>query len=243
MRLKLVAIFVVCSFFHAGLVASPQQLPSDPQASDILRQMVGALGGDSLRQTITDSIAYATVTLFGTEGKTIRSLVIKTKTPGKLRYELTADGTTTIYIYDTGQGVVIRDAEVRRLPYEQSYRADAWHLPLVAGICDSIQQQKHGAYQGLALYGKVAAHQIAFVDQSPSNPFSTPGGSQDTLLLFVDPRTFLPIALRRVYPVRAQSREVTTEEYQFADYRRVGGTLAPFSITLLSDGVSRKSVV
>jgi len=208
------------------LIAGLLQVPARAQAEkDILEKMIKAMGGREALAEIKDTRITGTIEIlqYGMNAP----MTMYQKEPDKYRMELEVMGMSMITVYD-GQKAMMTNpqtGEIIELPVDQakSFRRQA------LGNDATLHPEKYGitySYKGEeTLDGK----KYFVLEQKFQDG--------DLVTIYLDSATYLPYK-QKSKALGPTGTEVESESI-LSDYRKVGKTMAPFSITVLQSGVEQ----
>ncbi len=230
------SLFLLSLLFPSALAAQQPPPQRDPQALTILSQSCAVMGVALGQASVTGSLARGTVTIHGKNQDQQKSIVIKTKGSSKVRYE-TPEGTNTlVFVINQGNGWYTRGGSIRRVPYAQSQRADIWHMPILSRVVIGGSRILSIEYRGLVPFGVSTAHSIAIIEEPPFGRTRSQPQTNDTILVFVDSHSLLPLAVRYLWVRDDATKTTEVQEYEFSDYQRIATVLVPFTVTHTIEG-------
>jgi outer membrane lipoprotein-sorting protein len=218
MKKKFVALFT-------GLVLMGfLMLPGLAQTEkDILENMIKALGGRQTLSEIKDTRISGTIEIiqYGMNAP----MTIYQKEPNKYRMEMEIMGMSMIQVFD-GQKAMMTNpqtGEVMELPPDQTN--DMMRQAL--GNDATLHPEKYGISYTFKGKEEVNGRQCLILEQKFQDGF--------TSTFYLDANTYLP------YKSKSKSLSPTGSEVEseiiFSDYRKVGNTMAAFSMAIYQEGV------
>ncbi|MCR4408967.1 MAG: hypothetical protein QHH43_01405 [Candidatus Saccharicenans sp.] len=207
-------LLMVLAFSRPGLAQTEK---------DILENMIKALGGREVLSGIKDTRMSGTMEIIQYGMST--PFTMYQKEPDKSRTEIEVMGMSIIQVYDGQKAMVTnpQTGEVMELTPDQSEQMRRQAL----GNSATLNPEKFGityTYKGKEEVNGKTCHVL---EQKFSNG--------DTATVYVDATTFLPYKTR-TKTLSPSGGEVEAEQV-LADYRKVDGTMAAFSITVFHGGV------
>lgn len=227
--MKRLFIFGIISLFVFGMIAAPelgvqaQEKKSDPKAMKIIEQMIEAIGGRKVMQSVTDMNATGTMELVqqGMEA----SVTIMTKQPDKFRLDIEVMGMSITQAFDGENG---------------------WYTnPQTGSVEDmtgeQLEEMKRQAI-GDETYLNPEKHGIVFVYKGQEKLEDT---DHDVLLMtyadgtevtmYLDSKTHLVYKTISIQPNAMTGVEAEVESYT-TEYKEVDNMMAAFNITQYMDG-------
>lgn len=205
------------------------QLPARAQAEkDILEKMIKALGGREALAEIKDTRMTGNIEIlqYGMNAP----VTIYQKEPDKYRMELEVMGMSMITVYD-GQKAMMTNpqtGEVLELPADQakSFRRQA------LGNDATLHPEKYGITYTFKGEETIDGKKYLVLEQKFQDG--------DLATIYLDATTYLP------YKSKSKALGPTGTEIEsesiMSDYRKVGKTMVPFSISILQSGVEQMKI-
>ncbi len=227
--MKRLFIFGIIGLLVFGTMAAPemgilaQEKKSDPQAMKIIEQMIEAMGGRKVMQSVKDMTATGTMELIqqGMEA----SVTMMTKQPSKFRLDIEIMGMSITQAFDGENG---------------------WYTNPQTGAVDDmtgdqLEEMKRQAI-GDETYLNPEKHGIVFAFKGQEKLEET---DYDALLMtyldgtevtmYLDSKTHLVYKTISIQPNAMTGVEAEVESYT-TDYQKVDNMMAAFNITQYMDG-------
>jgi hypothetical protein len=206
------------------LAAAPslaQKSESDAQGLMIVKQTIDAVGGLDLLSSVRDFKGAGTITYHWAE-EVQGTVEMKGKGRSSFRLDASLPSGVRSTIVHGGRGFLKQPDNITFIP-DPSHMVVSPHLALLEALrarSSSVQ------YVGLVKHHGRLRHDIRVSETRLGiiGPF-------DRLKVdyFIDPKTFLIVGMREPMP-RTPLLARQWHEFDFDDYRRIGGALIPFSI-------------
>lgn len=206
----------------AGLFYVPAKAQTE---KDILEKMIKALGGRENLAEIRDTRITGTIEIlqYGMNAP----FTIYQKEPNKYRMEMEIMGMSMVTVYD-GQKAMMTNpqtGEIMELPGDQakSFRRQAM------GNDVTLNPEKYGITYVYKGEETVNGKKCVVLDQKFEDG--------DVVTIYLDATTYLPYK-NRSKTIGPTGTEIEAETI-ISDYRKVGKTMAPFSLTIMQSGVEQ----
>jgi hypothetical protein len=223
------AILSVCLF---SSIAAGQQMPQDPEAIVLLNKAIGAAGGAEAVRALQDFEASGTVTHYWAGKEVSGSVEIRGRGQDQVRMDSRVEGGLHSIVLNHGTGKISSPVATHDISAVNGANLGllVFSLPTLVSAVDDPTTSLILA--GTEQIGEIQARKIEVVRGL------LPRFSQDprmrrfkTLEVFVDPNTFMIIAVRHLYFPTGSSARAVLREVDFSDYKQVNGVMVPHTIT------------
>lgn len=214
----------IMALFSGLLLLSSLTLPGLTQTEkDILENMIKALGGRQSLSEIKDTKISGTIEMiqYGLNAP----MTIYQKEPNKYRMEMEIMGLSMIQVFDGKKAMMTnpQTGEIIELPPDQT--DDMMRQAL--GNDATLHPEKYGITYTFKGKEEVNGRPYLVLEQKFQDGF--------TSVLYLDANTYLP------YKSKSKTLGPTGSEVEseviFSDYKKVGQTMAAFSMTIFMEGV------
>jgi hypothetical protein len=212
-------------------VLSAQRASQDPEALSVLRKAISAAGGQAAVRDIKDFAASGTVTYYW-QGKEVSGPVeIQGRGHDQLRMDSHLEDGVHSVVVSHGKGKRTDPNSADGAPNHNVSNVGFLFLPLPTIQTAMDNPLASVALKGTDQIGSTPAYKIEIVSGIPEKLQGIESLRKlKTIDIFVDPSTWMIVAIRYPYVAGPGGRSIT-REVDFSDFRRVRGLTVPFSIS------------
>lgn len=225
-----------------GLSQNPVQ--RNQQAMTILGRTITAGGGQKLLTSIHDLVETGTITCYWADQEEKGSVMVKSRGARQVRIDADLPEGRRRTIVNHGSGSLI-EATGRKTPIPAQSAADLGgmtipYLLLLAAIEEPTTQID---YLGVVTHNGASVHDIRV--EQVYTPQRDPTGAQsarDAHDIFIDPDTFLVIAISDQIHFHRIGAEGIPHEIQYSNYKQEMGSVIPLTISETVRGVTGMTI-
>jgi len=212
---------------------APQSIQRDPQALNILGQVLDAAGGLQILSAIQDFTATGSISYNWGDSPVQGSVSIKGRGLSQFRIDTTLPDGVHSWVVTSSIATEKRpDGSSSPLPLPLKMKPATLTFPLTELIVAVQDVSWSISYLGLVTHNGQPAYAISLQKILPAN--SDPSGFQSSVTradFFIDTKTFAVLSVQdRAYSKNGAAGD-STHEMEFSNYQQVNGVLVPFSIT------------
>lgn len=226
----------------SGLSQNPVQ--RDQQAITILEQTITAGGGQKLLTSIHDLIETGTITCYWADQEATGSVTVKSRGARQFRIDADLPEGRRKTVVNHGSGSLV-EVTGRRTPIPPQSAADLGgmtipYLLLLAAIKEPTAQIN---YLGVVTHNGASVHDIR-VEQvyTPQQDPTGARGAREAHDIFIDPNSFLVIAISDQIHFHRTGDEGIAHEIQYSNYKPEMGSVIPLTISETVHGVTGMTI-